>query len=104
MNSKKISNKNKIKDKLDRVNKLDLTMNYSSSGLPIFYEYTTHCDNNDIVIGGTKPSKPCILCNSFCSSSISVKDITKPKLTRQTNEITVDYKTETGTETDDKIH
>lgn len=85
MDANKINNKIEIKKTLCKVLKTDLNMEIFSPGLPIFYEYPVYYIN-DVKSEYKNPSKPCILCNNFCSMRITIEDIPRPKLTRQTNE------------------
>lgn len=86
MDANKINNKIEIKETLDKVIKTDLKMEYLDIGLPIFNECPNYCYVNENEIEYKKSSKPCILCNKFCLMSITLEDITRPKLTRQTNQ------------------
>lgn len=85
MAANKINNKIEIKDTFGKVIKTDLTMNLLSPGLPILYQCPMYCYMNDVEIEYNKSSKPCILCNNYCSMRITQQDIARPKLTRQTN-------------------
>ena len=89
MAANKINNKIEIKETFCKVIKTDLTMEVLTSGLPIFYQCPLYCYMNDVEIEYNKSSKPCILCNNYCTTRITIEDIAnidRPKLTRQTNQ------------------
>ena len=85
MAANKINNKIEIKETFCKVIKTDLTMEVLSPGLPIFYQCPVYCYMNNVEVEYNKSSKPCILCNNYCSMRITLEDIARPKLTRQTN-------------------
>ena len=86
MAANKINKKIEIKETFCKVIKTDLTMEFLSPGLPIFYQCPVYCYMNDLEIEYNKSSKPCFLCNNYCSMRITLEDIPRPKLTRQTNQ------------------
>jgi hypothetical protein len=85
MAANKINNKIEIKDTFCKVIKKDITMEILSPGLPIFYQCPVYYMNND-EIEYNKSSKPCFRCNNYCFTCITLEDIPRPKLTRQTNQ------------------
>lgn len=85
MDSNKINNKIEIKECLSKVSKTNIKMNLLDTGLPVYYEPPYYCN----ISKRTRQqilSKPCILCKNYCDSCILTEDISKPKLTRQTNQ------------------
>lgn len=86
MDANKINNEIEIKETLCKVIKTDLTMDILNTGLPIFYQCPVYFYVNDVEMESNKSSKPCILCNNYCSMRITIEDIDRPKLTRQTNQ------------------
>ena len=87
MDANKINNKIEINNEtFHKVINTDQNMNFLCQNLPIFYQYPINCYINNVEIEFKKSSKPCILCNNYCSMCITPEDIVKPKLTRQTNQ------------------
>jgi hypothetical protein len=85
MAANKINNKIEIKESFCKIIKTDITMKVLSPGLPIFYQCPVYY-MNDVEIEYNKSSKPCFLCNNYCSMRIKLEDIPRPKLARQTNQ------------------
>ena len=86
MDANKINNKIEIiKNPLQKVINTQKKMENPCQTLPIFYQWPVcyYIDNNET--GFYNLSKPCILCNNFCSMCLNSENIARPKLTRQTN-------------------
>lgn len=86
MAANKINNKIEIiKNPLQKVINIDNKMEIPCQKLPIFYQWPVYCYIDNIEMEFEKSSKPCILCNNFCSMCLTSENIARPKLTRQTN-------------------
>lgn len=93
MDANKINPHNETKKIINNLSNKELILMSINTGLPIIYEYPVFCKIIESDLKNKSLSKPCDLCKNFCDNRIFQENITRPKLTRQTNEFNgIDYK------------